>query len=237
VFNPWETIYTYRLPADSNKGEEHMIVHRHLLLGEPLIFNCAVARQIHERYERGEWDRFEGNSSNHIASFNIGKKQMIWIVKLTRDYEITYLMTIPNEFRKWLGLYERRFDVIEVDDVSKNDRRYKEVEDALKKGFIQLIETNWDGIERYMDEYEIMGECLFIEFLNEKAGIHFEIAGIEYPENYDGCPDNWISLKIPLNDGITKDIILEYNVVEKSRYWENQYFLEDLEEFHVEYGE
>ena len=79
-----------------------MIVHRHLLLDEPLIFNCAISRQIHERYERGEWDRFEGNSSNHIASFNNENKQTIWIVKLTRDFEITYLMTTPIVFRKWL---------------------------------------------------------------------------------------------------------------------------------------
>ena len=114
-------------------------------------------------------------------------------------------------------------------------RRYKEIDRAFKKAFHEIIKRNWDEIQQYLNDVTITGEHLIIEFMVEKEGIHSEIMGIDFLENCESSPDNRVRISIPLCDNITKTQILEYDVVKSSRCWNNKCFIDDLEEFHIEY--
>jgi len=115
--------------------------------------------------------------------------------------------------------------------MTKEKGRIKEMDMAIRKAYREVIKRNWEGIQQYLDEYEITGEYLIITFLVEDGPqIHMEIEGIDFKENYDGSPDNWAEVLIPLNDDITREKLYKYNVVGKSKYWSIKYFMEDLEE-------
>ncbi len=108
--------------------------------------------------------------------------------------------------------------------------RNKEIDLAIKKAYMEVIKRNWEGIQQYLDEYEITGECLIVTFLIEGGPqIHMEIEGIDFSENYDGSPDNWAEVLIPLSDDITQENLQKYNVVGESKYWTIKYFMEDFE--------
>ena len=109
--------------------------------------------------------------------------------------------------------------------------RTKEIDMAIRGAYRKVIKRNWKGIQQYLDEYEISGEYLIITFLVEDGPqIHMEIEGIDFQDNYDGSPDNWAEVLIPLSDDIKPENLQKYDVVGESRYWEIKYFMEDLDE-------
>ena len=109
--------------------------------------------------------------------------------------------------------------------------RIKEIDIAIRKAYREVIKRNWKGIQQYLDEYEISGEYLIITFLVEDGPqIHMEIEGIDFKENYDGSPDNWAEILIPLSDDITQKDLEKIDVVGGSKYWTVKYFMVDLEE-------
>ena len=109
--------------------------------------------------------------------------------------------------------------------------RIKEIDRAIRKAYKEVIKRNWEGIQQYLDEYDITGECLIITFLVEGGPqIYIEIEGIDFKEDYEGSPDNWAEVLIPLHDDLTKTELQKYDVVEESEYWKIRYFMVDLEE-------
>ena len=109
--------------------------------------------------------------------------------------------------------------------------RNKEIDMTIKKAYMEVIKRNWEGIQQYLDEYEIMGEYLIVTFLIEDGPqIHMEVEGIDFKENYEGSPDNWAEVLIPLRDNITRKELLEYDVVGESKYWTLKYFMVDFED-------
>ena len=117
------------------------------------------------------------------------------------------------------------------EEMTTKKGRIKEIDMAIKKAYREVIKRNWEGIQQYLEDYEITGENLIITFLIENGPqIHMEIEGIDFIENYDGSPDNWAEIHIPLSDGISQEKLQKYDVVGESKYWEVKYLMVDLEE-------
>ena len=78
-----------------------MVVHRCVSQDIFNKFNPALVGQVTDRYEQKRWDFLFGNSSNHITAFlerHRGEKEVVLIVKTTRDYEQKLVMITPEEF-------------------------------------------------------------------------------------------------------------------------------------------
>ena len=107
---------------------------------------------------------------------------------------------------------------INNEKMAKEKGRIKEIDAGIRKAYKEVIKRNWEGIQQYLDEYEITGDCLIVTFLIEGGPqIHMEIEGIDFIENYDGSPDNWAEIRIPLSDDMTREKLQKYDVVGESK--------------------
>ena len=112
--------------------------------------------------------------------------------------------------------------------IGRND----DIDTAIRKGYRKLISHNWKRIEQYLEEFEPFGECFVVRIHVDKKEINLEVVGIGYIEEFEEAPNDWRNVYIELTSDTTKQELLNFDIVEESRYWKKKVPKTDTEEFY-----